>query len=84
MSQKIQVRTEADDDTSAIVAGPWPSELRHDVLSFSRALYEDGVKHALDPMERSVRIPLDSLSFEQIRDVVARCAELVSPLRYQD
>lgn len=32
-------------------------------------------------MEQSVRIPLDSLPFEQIRDVVVRCAELVNPLR---
>lgn len=81
MSEKIQVRTEAADETSAVVVGPWPSERRHDVLTFSSALYEDGVKHVLDPMEHSVRIPLDSLSFEQIRDVVVRCAELINPLR---
>jgi len=32
-------------------------------------------------MEHSVRIPLDSLSFEQFRGVVVRCAELINPLR---
>lgn len=72
----ISVRTEEHNDTSTIVIGPWPDDRRHDVLGFSAQLFNDGITHVVVPVDFSLRVPLETLTFEQITQVVRLCAEL--------